>query len=147
VRAIERNLRLLAPAGALAVAAVCVSVLPEFSARRPDVTAAMPTMEWSMNQLPKLVQAPALVLFKFHPDLNYNEEPVYNIDTAWPDDAPIIRAHDLGPERNVALLRYYAQHQPDRRVYAVDRRDLSSLRELGRAGNLWKPNATTAPSN
>jgi hypothetical protein len=29
----------------------------------------------------------------------------------WPDDAPIIRAHDLG-ERNAELFRYYAARKP-----------------------------------
>ena len=138
VRAIERSFRAFSPACSLAVAAMCVSVLPEFSRRRPDVPLAMPAMGFATLELPKRVEAPALVLFTFHPELSYHDEPVYNVDTAWPDDAPIIRAHDLGSEKNMELLRYYATHQPDRRVYIVDRRDLSSVHYLGRAGELAK---------
>lgn len=136
-QAVERNLRAVAPACTLTVAAMCVTMLPEFNRRKPDIPLASSTMDFSMHTLPTLVQAPAVVLFKFHPGLDYHEEPVYNIDTAWPDDAPIIRAHDLGPKSNVALLRYYAERQPNRRFYTVDRRDLSTLRDIGRAGELW----------
>jgi hypothetical protein len=38
----------------------------------------------------------------------------------WPDDAPIIRAHDLG-HANRQLYAYYAQRQPNRMVYHFDR--------------------------
>ncbi|MDQ3440054.1 MAG: hypothetical protein M3478_06855 [Planctomycetota bacterium] len=136
VRAIERNFRFVSPACSLAVAAMCISVLPEFSRRRPDVLPPMPTMQFATLELPRLVRPPALILFRFHPDLNYHDEPVYNIDTAWPDDAAVIRAHDLGAEKNMELVRYYAARQPDRRVYTVDRRDLSSLHFIGRAGEV-----------
>ena len=33
----------------------------------------------------------------------------------------IVRAQDRSAELNQRLLRYYAQRQPDRRVYRVDR--------------------------
>ena len=54
-----------------------------------------------------------------------------NTDVAWPDDAPIIRAHDLG-EENVRLYRYYAQRQPEREIYLFDRNG-SQLQYLGTA--------------
>ena len=48
-------------------------------------------------------------------------EVVYNIHDSWPDDARVIRAQDLGADRNIELYRYYAQRQPDRVVYLYDR--------------------------
>jgi len=76
----------------------------------------------------------AIVLFRWDPSANYQAEPVYNADVAWPDDARVIRAHDLG-DRNIELYRYYASRAPDRTVYLLDRKDnslhlLGNLREL-----------------
>jgi hypothetical protein len=48
-----------------------------------------------------------------------HEEPVYNVETASPDDATAIRAHDLGAE-NARLFEYYAKRSPDRAVYRFD---------------------------
>jgi 4-amino-4-deoxy-L-arabinose transferase-like glycosyltransferase len=80
----------------------------------------------------------AIVLFRFNEANNAEEEPVYNIDVANPDDARIIHANDLGP-RNIELFRYYAQRQPDRVIYLYDRGTgrltrLGAARELGAAG-------------
>ena len=47
-----------------------------------------------------------------------------------PDDAPIIRVHDLGPVRNLELLSYYLKRQPDRHVYLFDRKHLKTY-DLG----------------
>jgi hypothetical protein len=74
------------------------------------------------------------VLFRFS-DRNAHEEPVYNTDAAWPDDATVIRAHDLGERRNREIYRYYAQRQPDRAFYRYDRAD-DSIRFLGFARDL-----------
>jgi hypothetical protein len=79
----------------------------------------------------KTVQQPAVVLFRFAPGSSVDEEPVYNTGVAWPDDAPIIRAHDLGP-RDGELLRYYAARKPGRTFYLFDRAD-RSLTRLGNA--------------
>src|SRR5207237_9067046 len=58
------------------------------------------------EQLAK-IPAPAVVLFRFDSKTDSpHEEPVYNTDVAWPDDAPVIRAHDLGAP-NVEIYRYY----------------------------------------
>ncbi len=69
----------------------------------------------------------AVVQFRFHPDdmahESVHDEPVFNADVAWPDDADIIRAHDLGPERNAEVVNYYAARQPDRSIYLFDRAD------------------------
>lgn len=76
----------------------------------------------------------ALVLFRFPPDGNPHEEPVYNIEASWPDDGRIIRAHDLG-EGNSAVFAYYAQRQPDRQVWVYDRAD-GRMVCLGRVSEL-----------
>jgi hypothetical protein len=86
----------------------------------------------------KDVSVPAVVLFHFPPDGNPHTEPVYNVDTPWPDDAPVIRAHDLGA-RNIELFRYYAQIQPNRSIYLFDRHD-GSIRLLGTAKELAHAN-------
>ena len=86
--------------------------------------------------LANLPHKPAVVLFHYSAEANVHEEPVYNTDVAWPDDAPVIRAHDLGP-RNVEIFRYYAARQPDRFFYRFDRAD-NSLKPLGYARDLAK---------
>jgi hypothetical protein len=62
---------------------------------------------------------------------------VYNVDVAWPDDALIIRAHDLGA-RDVEIIEYYGRAQPQRNVYVVDRAELPNLQAhlVGKAGEL-----------
>src|SRR4029079_921041 len=69
------------------------------------------------TKIEMLVQRPAVVLFGTPPDLW--TEMVYNTDVASPDDAPIIRAHDLGL-RDAELIDYYGQRQPDRTIYQFD---------------------------
>ena len=78
-----------------------------------------------LAQLPK---QPVVVMFRYDPDaqgnphdLTFHNEPTYNDDVAWPDDAPIIRTRDLGPRENAQLFAYYAAHQPDRIFYLYDR--------------------------
>jgi hypothetical protein len=104
----------------------------------------------SLNQN---VTAPAVVLFHFNINLpvyfrrvtnNPEVEPVYNSDFPWPDDAAIIRAHDLNAEvssvgrlgdKNLPLYRYYSQTDPRRVFYLYDRRDSinGQLTRLGSA--------------
>ena len=60
---------------------------------------------------------------------------MYNTDVASPDDAPLIRAHDLGP-RNIELFRYYATRAPDRMIYRFSRKT-GQLDTLGRAADLY----------
>jgi len=72
--------------------------------------------------LQTLPATPAVVLFRFDPSIcSFHQEPVYNVDTAWPDDAPIVRAHDLGMPEDAKLVQYYAQRQPNRVFYIYDR--------------------------
>ena len=54
------------------------------------------------------------LLVRFGPQSVPDWEIVYNIETPWPDDARVIRAHDLGEERFTELppvrLRHYQRH-------------------------------------
>ena len=84
------------------------------------------TIEQRIENVP---HRPAIVLFHFSLGDPIDLEPVYNAETIWPDDAPIIRAHDRG-EMNSELFRYYAQRQPDRWVYLYNRSD-GTLTDLG----------------
>ena len=89
------------------------------------------------------VKPPAVVLFRYHPGgmlwsvPEFIQEPVYNVDVAWPDEAPIIRAHDLGPVRNREIFSYYAKTQPDRVFWSLDAaRGNDALKRLGTAREL-----------
>jgi hypothetical protein len=82
---------------------------------------------------------PAIVLFKYDPERSIHEEPVYNAGVAWPDDAEVIRAHDLG-ERNAELFAYYAKRGPGREVYRFDEKD-QKLTDLGNVAELSRPRA------
>jgi hypothetical protein len=146
VRAVERNFRAVAPACTILAFAICIGVLPGITRRKPDAPMRMAVMDFAMIELPKRVEAPAVVLFKFHPGSDQHEEPVYNVETAWPDDAPIIRAHDLGEEKNREIIRYYAQRQPQRRFYVMDRFEIS-LKYLGTAAELWAKASVTGATH
>jgi hypothetical protein len=86
--------------------------------------------------LTEKVRPPAVVLFRYRSNglIGPAEEPAYNYDVAWPDNAPIIKAHDLDKE-NIRLFRYYAEHQPRRNVYRYDR-PTERLTYLGTAESL-----------
>lgn len=86
------------------------------------------------RKLAALEQTPAVVLFRFDENQSLEEEPVYNWTVAWPDDAAVVRAHDLG-DRNIEIFRYYAKRQPQRAFYLYDRAD-GSIRYLGMAEDL-----------
>jgi hypothetical protein len=121
----------------LPLAIVGLSLLgwPEINGHHTESTAGMSLMEMNYTALPHAVEAPAIVLFTFDTPAAVHEEPVYNWNVAWPDDAPIIRAHDLGDRENVKLYKYYAARQPDRRVYLFDRAT-RALKPLGRVADL-----------
>lgn len=97
-----------------------------------DETFHSPMLATLHAQLPELVQTPAVVLFRYRTGDNIIEEPVYNNDAAWPDDQPIVKAHDLGDARNVEIARYYATRQPERTFYLFDRAE-GKLTPLGSA--------------
>jgi hypothetical protein len=76
----------------------------------------------------------AVVLYKWDSTRNWKEEPVCNSDVAWPDDAEVVRAHDLGP-RDVEIINYYAGLQPDRMFFLWDEK-ADTLTKLGSAADL-----------
>ena len=87
------------------------------------------------------VTRPAIVLIEAYHGMNLHDEPVYNDDVVWPDDAPLIRAQSL-PEADPRLFAYYAARQPNRRVYALDRRTYR-VRLLGNVVELARQFPTT----
>ena len=96
------------------------------------------------DKLSHLDHTPAVVLFRYRSGNDVHEEPVFDIDAPWPDDAPIVRAHDLG-RRNAEIFRYYAQRQPNRMFYLYDLKS-SQLEPLGRASDLAARYPATAPA-
>jgi hypothetical protein len=102
-----------------------------------DKPSVLGTMDYVNEQLPHDVQMPAVVLVRFREFNSPHQEPVYNNDVLNPDDAPIIKAHDLGPDRDGEIIRYYAQLQPQRRFYLLDRGLMQLAPQyLGTAGEL-----------
>ena len=86
---------------------------------------------------------PAVVLFQYSPGDNWKEEPVCNSEVAWPDDAEVVRAHDLGP-RDHEIVEYYGSRQPDRMFFTVSRdrrtgqRRISPIATAGQLLQAWK---------
>jgi 4-amino-4-deoxy-L-arabinose transferase-like glycosyltransferase len=129
--------QLAAPAGwvvALVVAAVSVTALPQVNPVRHDQWFDAPLLRGVDAAVAGIGKRPAIVLFKYDPERSIHEEPVYNAGVAWPDDAEVIRAHDLG-ERNRELFDYYASRSPGREVYRFDEKD-QKLTDLGNVAEL-----------
>jgi hypothetical protein len=134
----QRNFTNTLVTGAILV--LGITQLPQFNrlADEPIVLTEAATVARNLSNLP---HTPAVVLFRYTPDANVHEEPVYNTDVAWPDDAPVIRAHHLGP-RNVEIFRYYAQRQPQRFFYLYDRAT-DTVQPLGTAWELAERASTS----
>jgi len=117
----------------LFMAAMAIASLPQWAPFDEDVFKA--DLLVSVNrQIADLPHRPAVVLFTYDPHRNTHEEPVYNPDVAWPDDAEVIRANDRGP-LNQAIFDYYSRHQPRRFFYRFNERD-RTLHPLGTAVQL-----------
>jgi len=100
---------------------LCLRGFPQFNRILRDDALNFPAVRFN-QQLPSMVERPALVLYRFTGMTeNVDDEPVYNVDVANPDEAPVVRAHERTPEQNRVLFRHYAAHQPARRVYLADR--------------------------
>ena len=121
----------------LAVAALCLTDMPGVGTARPDQNKPAPELMVADRALAD-VPPPAVVLFHFSDNASDPEqEPVYNADVAWPLDAPVIRAHDMGDARNVEIYRYFAKADPARKFYLFDRGALPApMTYLGAAGDL-----------
>ncbi len=105
----------------LTIAVAVISIFTLFSADRTN------TEQWSAPFMESIhwldafhPPRAAVVLFQYIPGFNFNQEPVYNLGAAGPDEQWVIRAHDLGPQRNQELFGYYAAHQPQREIYEFD---------------------------
>ena len=132
----------------IALVLVALASLPEVNPRVRDDLIFGPTSTILRRAIRERVQAPAVVLVRYHVSENPHDEPVYNDSVAYPDDADVIVAHDLGA-RNVELLDYYERTQPGRRYYLFDRSGFQ-LQGPGTAADLAraisKAQATSAPS-
>jgi hypothetical protein len=107
-------------ASVVALVLVALASLPEVNPRVRDDLIFGPTSTILRRAIRERVQAPAVVLVRYHVSENPHDEPVYNDSVAYPDDADVIVAHDLGA-RNLELLDYYERTQPGRRYYLFDR--------------------------
>lgn len=122
----------------LAIAALSIWGLPEVRGTHDRFPTA-PILLDVNDKLATLDHTPAVVLFHYQSGkTDVHEEPVFNIDSASPDDALVIRAHDLGPAENRRIFEYYAARQPARYFYLYDRAHaeltpLGSARELAAA--------------
>jgi hypothetical protein len=140
--------RLAGPVGlalAFVIVALSVTALPQVNPVRHDQWIDAPLLRDVDRKLAALEHTPTVVLFTYDPERMIHEEPVYNVTTAWPDDAAVIRAHDLGAARNAELFAYYAARSPGRAVYRYDEKSrelsyLGTVAELSRGGG-----AATAP--
>lgn len=117
-----------------AVLSLALTSLPELARHIRDEVLDASELRTIDRRLASLPPEPAVVLFRAGPQSPPAVEPVYNLNVTWPDDAAIVRAHDLG-DRNIEIFQYYAQHQPQRVFYLYDRSD-GSLKRLGRATEL-----------
>jgi hypothetical protein len=106
---------------ALAIGSLSIGSFPQFDPYREPML-AFAEQKYANEQLELLPQVPSLVLFHYDPaKCVFHDEPAYNDTVAFPDDALIVRARDLGPQEDKKLFAYYAQRQPDRVVYYYDR--------------------------
>jgi hypothetical protein len=113
----------------LGIVALLVSSWPAFNRTARDEYMPADALRSIDARLANLPHTPAIVLFHFTPGDQTDLEPVYNAEVVWPDDANVIRAHDLG-DKNVELFKYYVQRQPSRWVYLYTLRD-GTLVDLG----------------
>jgi hypothetical protein len=116
----------------LAVAALAISSLPEVRGTRGGTGDFLiyppPGVADAVQAALAPIPGRAVVLFHYH---SGDDEPIYNANVAWPDDARVIRANDLGPDADAKLVDYYAACQPDRVVYLYDPHALKPLHKLG----------------
>ncbi|MGH7214845.1 MAG: ArnT family glycosyltransferase [Tepidisphaeraceae bacterium] len=123
----------LSTALAMAIVAVCVTSLSEFNRFVYDDVLPHALLR-QVDRAEASLQRPAVLLIRRSTQSSVHHEPVYTITAAWPDDAPVVRAHDLGA-RNSEIFAYYAQRQPDRRFYLFDE-NTGQVTPLGAAPDL-----------
>jgi 4-amino-4-deoxy-L-arabinose transferase-like glycosyltransferase len=128
------RVRFVAAVTTLWIVASVAAALPEVNGLldEPKVSIPMQTFNGAIPTLDK----PAVVFFRSRPDNPnaWKHEQVFNIEGAPIDDSPVVRAQDLGP-RDIELVRYYADHQPNR-VFYMFQQEASLLTRLGTAAEL-----------
>jgi hypothetical protein len=131
---LQRSRATVTIASALLVVALVAMKLPEFNPSISDQMTPTPILHDTNMAIASLTHRPALVFITYHPEDadSWSQEPVYNTDVAWPDDAAVIRAHDLGVVENVKLVDYYARISPSRWIYVYDK-STRQLRSFGPA--------------
>ncbi len=135
----------------LGMIVLTMAAMPQFNRVIHDQYFETPELEEIDRTISRQVSPPAVVMFHFNRDTligggkvtnDPSAEPVFNASVAWPDDAPIIRAHDLNPDVSAVgkpgdldhpLYEYYARIDPKRVFYLYDRGGLTKLRRLGTA--------------
>lgn len=130
------NAKIVERYAVFAITGLSLFALPEFRFDyRPEQNDIANLARAVNAEIDERVKPPAVVLFRYAPGPLFHYEPVYNDDVAWPFDARVIRAHDLGAERDVKLFDYLAQHDPSREVWLLDRLNYE-LTRLGRVDEL-----------
>jgi Dolichyl-phosphate-mannose-protein mannosyltransferase len=128
----------------LSMIALSLAAMPQFNRLVHDRYFNYAELDRIDNDLAANVVAPAVVMFHFNPATNNpSEEPVFNPDVAWPDDAAIIRVRDLNTDisaighpgdRDRPLYEYYSRVAPTRVFYLYDRSGgTEKLKRLGTA--------------
>ena len=137
MRALERHAgrfeTTLAAFFALAVVAAFVASMPQVNPikRVGETTVVAPTdLDRAVRQH---TPGRAVVLLRYDVTNGAKMRP-FNLDVAWPDDAPVVKALDLG-DRNGEIFDYYAATQPDRVFFLYDFAD-DTLTRLGAATEL-----------
>ncbi len=131
----------------LAIVMIAFRALPECNASAAPLESSSDDTRIADQILATLPPRPSLVLFQFDPKFDsYHADPSYNAGVAWPDDAAIVRANDLGENENLAIYRYYAGLGQDRDVYLYDRtaarNGQNPLTHLGTTQNLAAKHAS-----
>jgi hypothetical protein len=140
MRGIERHAGAWKPTVTALLAAVVVTsvavALPEANAAKRSEPMDVVTPQDIDRAVRRLTDGRAVVLLRYDRQRGARMRS-YNLDVANPDDAPIIKALDLGP-RNGELFAYYRARQPDRSFFLYDFAD-DTLTPLS-------PPAATAPA-
>jgi hypothetical protein len=136
----------------LSMIVLALAAMPQLDRLVYDQYFARPELDQIDRDLATNVSAPAVVMFHYNKNTivdgkkitnDPSEEPVFNSDVAWPDNAPIIRARDLNTkvsavgkpgDRDQALYEYYLRLDPARVFYLYNRgAGEGRLRRLGTA--------------
>jgi hypothetical protein len=118
---------------ALAVVAAVVVSLPEVIRAKALQDPVVVTPGDIDRKVRQATPGRAVVLLRYDVTNGSRMRP-FNLDAAWPDDAPVVKALDLG-DRDGEIIGYYARLQPDRIFFLYDFAD-DSLTRLGSTKDL-----------